>query len=795
MRVLDAFRPRGATWPGQVISSPRGPSGGPSKTHPPPGGGVPRVHRARSPVLPRLPRFTTPRSVHQFTAVAAGAYPLRHPPITWSPGAPVPPGLCYWLVASGTPLGWTGGCLAWELGRGAVRHYCLGGCSAPSVCARRSGPVRGGSGRFLVLCLSRFPLPAPRVPRCVWRAVPSGCPLPLLAGAPFHAVCAFRVLGPVALLVVPACPLRVCALALPRRPLPPPLGGVACAPRAVPALGAGRAVPRGPCRSACPAPVPCSVRRAWGGAVRSLFPPTWLGVVGVAEGRPRGGCLPLLRGASGVRRSPSPDCPPTGRAVRVRYPRAVGAGVRVWGPFSVPLVCPPCGGCVPRGGSVAFVCWGAGWGGGRAPCPPFVRPGGTCRADGRSASFRPSALPGQATRRVSLALFCPWGAWPPIPLRLVLARLHWARSVRRPGALARARMFSAVPAGAGGWGGGARRAAAPLSGGGRGDHPPCLGGWGPGPPRLAGCLGGWGGRGSRRGLPAPPLDGGPRYPILALVVPSAHSPPACACGWRRGAAQGRGGMRGGPRTAPSGASADLNPPSALPEWAVVMGGSCGARPPYCSGAPPCAAPNLGPRVAPAGWCGLALRPRPPRERLGALGCAVCRSSRIPPPPRVAVPSRGGGAPPRLRGGRRVAPVVPKLGGGAGGGGVGGPPPRPPAPSGVGLPSVVSSVPPRGIRLPWGLPGGRGRRARPGRPPTGQCGGGGGGGEGGGTPPPWFAPPSSPGRPLTGPPSAGSGQGVRAPAWAVVPPHPGCSGLIEGDAGLPFLRSASVRSWA
>ena len=123
----------------------------------------------------------------------------------------------------------------------------------------------GGSGWYLVLCLSRFPLPAPRVPRCVWRAVPSGCPLPSLAGTPFHAVCAFRALGPVALLVVPACPLRVCALALPRRPLPPLLGGVACAPRAVAALGAGRAVPRGPCPSTCPAPVPCSVWRAWGG--------------------------------------------------------------------------------------------------------------------------------------------------------------------------------------------------------------------------------------------------------------------------------------------------------------------------------------------------------------------------------------------------------------------------------------------------------------------------------------------------------------------------------------------------
>ena len=191
----------------------------------------------------------------------------------------------------------------------------------------------GGSGRYLVLCLSRFPHPAPRVPRCVWRAVPSVCPLPSLAGTPFPAVCAFRVLGLVALLVVPACPLRVCALALPRRPLPPPLGGPACAPRAVPTLGAGRAVQRGPCPSACPAPVPCCVWRASGGAVRSRFPPTWL----------------LLRRASEVRRSPSPNCPPPERAVGVRYPRAVGAGVWLWGPNTVCLACMLCGGCVPQG--------------------------------------------------------------------------------------------------------------------------------------------------------------------------------------------------------------------------------------------------------------------------------------------------------------------------------------------------------------------------------------------------------------------------------------------------------------
>ena len=168
----------------------------------------------------------------------------------------------------------------------------------------------------------------------------------------------------------------VCARAL-AASAPPPLGGVACAPRVVPALGAGRAVPRGPCPSACPAPVACSVWRAWGGAVRSRFPPTWLGVVGVATGRPWGGCFLPLQGASGVMRSPSPDCPPTGRAVGVRDPRVVGAGVRVWGPCSVPSAGTPCGGCAPRGGSVAFMCRGAGFGGGGAcAVPPGCAAGG-----------------------------------------------------------------------------------------------------------------------------------------------------------------------------------------------------------------------------------------------------------------------------------------------------------------------------------------------------------------------------------------------------------------------------------
>ena len=68
------------------------------------------------------------------------------------------------------------------------------------------------------------------------------------------------------------------------------------------------------------------------------------------------------------------------------------------------------------------------------------------------------------------------------------------------------------------------------------------------------------------------------------------------------------------------------------------------------------------------------------------------SSRIPPPPRRG-PLWGRGGVPSAPGGQRVAPVALKLGGGSFAA------PRPPVPSGVGLPSVVSGVPPRGILVP------------------------------------------------------------------------------------------------
>ena len=438
----------------------------------------------------------------------------------------------------------------------------------------------GGSGWYLVLCLSRFPLPAPRVPRCVWRAVSSRCPLPSLDGTPFHAVCAFRALGTVALLVVPACPFLVCALALPRRPLPPPLGGVACAPRAVPALGAGRAIPRGPCPSACPAPAPCSVWRAWGGAVRSRFPPICLGVVGVAVGRRRGGAFYCCEGRLGSGAPPPPTARPlgglSGSAIHVLWERACGCG----GPSLSPRPARPVGAARRGAGPWRSCAGGRAGGGGACGVPPVCAAGGG--PVGRGVAL-PHSVPLPSLGRQQSG--CHWrcaghgGRGPPYhsgscspgfsgcDLCGVLACWRGLACSSRPP--------WEPAAGAGG-----RVALRLLSRAGEG--PSALPrGAGAGAPAACGPVGGRGGGVAPR-PPCSPLGGGLRYSILAPLMSSARSPPACACGRGRSAAPGWGRVRGGPWTAHPGALADLNPPSALLEWAVVTGGSCGARPPYCS---------------------------------------------------------------------------------------------------------------------------------------------------------------------------------------------------------------------
>ena len=448
--------------------------------------------------------------------------------------------------------------------------------------------------------------------------------------------------------------------------------------------------------------------------------------------------------------------------------------------------------------------------------PPVCAAGGASRAGGRSASFRPRAFPGQATKRVSLASLWSWGAWPPYRCGLC-SPAFCGRDLC--GVLARWRGLASSPwflwelaAGAGG-----RAVLRLLSrAGGGGTIPPASGGWGPAPPRLAVRWGGWGGGGVAPRPPCSPSGGRPvvPYPGPPLVV---HAlPPGVRVRSGSRGRPGGGGGEGRPVDRSPGGPFKPEPSLCPPRVGCGHGGGHRGRGPHTV--------LVRRRVPPPGlvrallWRAGVGSPvgRDPRgsRRLGALGRAVCRSSRIPPPPRRG-PFWGRGGFPSAPGGRRVAPVALKLGGGAGGGGGWGaapPPPAPPAPSGVGLPSVVSGEPPRGILVPWGLPGGHGRRARPGQPPMGQCGGGGEGG--GGEPPRPGSRPRLPlGRPLkgllclrrpgrrrsaVGRQRAGrerAGGSPGALAAAAVPPHPGCSGLFGGGAGPPSLWSASVRSWA
>ena len=185
------------------------------------------------------------------------------------------------------PCQWEPDGLGWRLpSRRACasrrRHYCLGGCSALLVCARRSGLVRGDRAG----ALSCLPPPCLSIPpshpcRCVWCVAPSSCPSSLPADTPFLVVCAFREVTPVVILVRAAYALCVRVLTLPRCSPPPPLLPVsrthfACSPRRAP-LGpfqVVRAPPHFLLGSLAP---PVSV--GGGGWARSPRRPAWFSVV------------------------------------------------------------------------------------------------------------------------------------------------------------------------------------------------------------------------------------------------------------------------------------------------------------------------------------------------------------------------------------------------------------------------------------------------------------------------------------------------------------------------------------
>ena len=283
------------------------------------------------------------------------------------------------------------------------------------------------------------------------------------------------------------------------------------------------------------------------------------------EGVPGWGAIHCCEGRLGSGAPPPPTARPLGRllgsATHVLWAWACGCG----GPTLSPWPARPVGAACRGAGPWRLCAGGRAGGGGACAVPP-------CLCGRGGAVGRGVALP----RSV-----------PPPSLGRQQSGCHWRRSVhgrRGPpyhsgscsptftgrdlcGVLARWRGLACSPrflwepaAGVGG-----RAALRLLSrAGGGGTIPSASGGGGRGPRGLRAGGGGGGGGGSRRGLPAPPLGGGPRFPILAPLVSSAHSPPACACGQGRGAARERGGMRGGPWTAPLGGPCTPEPPLCPP---------------------------------------------------------------------------------------------------------------------------------------------------------------------------------------------------------------------------------------
>ena len=221
-----------------------------------------------------------------------------------------------------------------------------------------------------------------------------------------------------------------------------------------------------------------------GGAVRSRFPPTWLGVMGAAVGRPRGGAFDRCVGRLGSCAPPPPTARPLGGlSGSALWARACGCG----GPALSPW------GLRAAGRVHGVLMLGGGLGG-----------GGACAVSSGCA-----AGAGPVGRGVALPRFVPLPS-----LGRQQSGRHWCCAVhggrgppyhssscspgcsgydlcgvpvRRRGPACSSRPPCEPAAGAGG------RVTLRLPSRAGGAHPPCLGGWGPAPPRLAGWWGAGGG--------------------------------------------------------------------------------------------------------------------------------------------------------------------------------------------------------------------------------------------------------------------------------------------------------------
>ena len=342
--------------------------------------------------------------------------------------------------------------------------------------------------------------------------------------------------------------------------------------------------------------------------------------------------------------------------------------------------------CVPRGAGCGVRVPGGGFrvgGAARAPYPPYLRPGG---ASGRGVALPRSVPLPSLGRQKSGCHRRPSGHGGRGP--------HTTPVRARPPSLGaicaaswRVGAGSLVPRGSC-WSRRLGRGSGPCSGSslgrGEGGPSPLPRGVGAGAPAACRPVGGLGGGGVAPRPPCSPSGGRSAVPYPGPPLVVGALPPGVRVRSGSLGRPGGGGDEGRPVDRSPGGHFRPQPPLCPPRVGNGHGGDHRGRGPHTvlirRRAPP---PGL--VRAPLRRAGVGLPVgRGPRgsRRQGALGRALCRSSRIPPPPRRS-PFWGKGGVPWAPWGRRAAPVALKLGGGERGGGGGGPLCRSPPPRPVG----------------------------------------------------------------------------------------------------------------
>ena len=261
-----------------------------------------------------------------------------------------------------------------------------------------------------------------------------------------------------------------------------------------------------PLRVSCPGPL-LRLACLGGGGVRSWLPPTWLGVVGAAVGRPRGGAFDRCVGRLGSCAPPPPTARPLGGlSGSALWARACGCG----GP-ALSLR-----GLRAAGRVHGVLMLGGGLGGGGGGCPVSSGCAAGAGPVGRGVALPRSApLPSLGRQQSGRHWCCAVHGGRGPPYHSGSCSPGFSRYdlcgvlVRRRGPACSSRPPCEPAAGAGG------RVTLRLPSRAWGAHPPCLGGWGPGPPRLAGWLGGGGGGVA----PRPPCSRSGRRPAVLLSGP------------------------------------------------------------------------------------------------------------------------------------------------------------------------------------------------------------------------------------------------------------------------------------